>query len=1271
MSVSGELQQLLHSWLPGQRWFPAKGRGISISELSTVQVFDRRGADGAATGRNHILLLDSGDRMDIIQVPLTFRTSALDAPDSACLGEVDDLTLGRCHVYDGIHDPEFVRALASLITGRRSHRDRTIAGRTVAGIAQPAITEAPTTAFAGEQSNSSVVIADRSAPAILKLFRVLSAGANPDVEVTAALSAAGCTAVPQTMGWLEGTWFDPASHEPVSGHLAVLSEYIADSTDAWAGAVDAARRDLDFSDSARQLGLAVARIHRTLSDVFGAHHPTPAESVGIVEGLTDRVRWAMSEARDVLAPYREQLTGHIDRLRGIDDIGPVQRIHGDLHLGQVLHSEERGWVVLDFEGEPLRPLSERSEPDVPLRDVVGILRSFDYAANFVALEDPDSASRDALFARTSAWAQRAATAFLAGYARESGQPTISTDPLLRVYWLDKALYEVVYELRNRPSWLQVPLRPLGAILSNESEVTGGPAAEPTAPGEPTAEPAAASGRPAAEPAAPASSPTAEAATASGGPTAEPAASAGVAAEPIASDSRRADGAGSPPTPRPVSEDVLRQVSDGTYHDPHSVLGAHQDADGTVTIRTCQHLAKSVVARTPTDTIPLAHEYGGIFTAAFRPADGVIPEYRLETSYTGDDLQVKDDPYRFLPTLGDMDLHLIGEGRHEELWTVLGAHPRRYPGVQGDITGTSFAVWAPNAQAVRVIGDFNSWNGAGHAMRSLGSSGVWELFIPGVGAGDVYKFEILSRHGQWLQKADPMAFGTEVPPATGSVVTESRYTFHDDEWIARRSSSDPHDAPVSVYEVHLGSWRLGLGYRELAAQLVDYVVELGFTHVEFMPVAEHPFGGSWGYQVTSYYAPTSRFGHPDEFRFLVDSLHRAGIGVILDWVPAHFPKDEFALAKFDGEALYEHPDPQRGEHPDWGTLIFDYGRREVRNFLVANALYWFDQFHIDGLRVDAVASMLYLDYSREEGQWSPNREGGRENLEAIDFLQEVNATAYRRFPGILMIAEESTAFPGVTAPTSGGGLGFGLKWNMGWMHDSLGYISTDPLFRQYQHNQLTFSIVYAFSENYLLPISHDEVVHGKGSLLRKMPGDRWQQLANVRAFLAYQWAHPGKQLIFMGTEFGQEAEWSHDHGLDWWLTDDPRHSGVQRLVSSLNDVYRSTPALYARDNQPGGFQWLDGADSARNVVSFVRWDRDGRPLVCVANFAGTTHDSYRLALPSEGTWIERVNTDAEQYGGSGVGNMGRVTAVPGHHMGQPAHADLRLPPLGVLYLTPEE
>jgi len=494
---------------------------------------------------------------------------------------------------------------------------------------------------------------------------------------------------------------------------------------------------------------------------------------------------------------------------------------------------------------------------------------------------------------------------------------------------------------------------------------------------------------------------------------------------------------------------------------------------------------------------------------------------------------------------------------------------------------------------------------------------------------------------------------------------------DAEWMKARAARDPHNAPMSVYEVHLGSWRVGLDYKQLAKELVEYVKWLGFTHVEFMPVAEHPFGGSWGYQVTSYFAPTSRFGHPDEFRHLVDELHQAGIGVLLDWVPAHFPKDAWALAKFDGEPLYEHSDPNLGEHPDWGTLIFDFGRSEVRNFLVANALYWLDEFHIDGLRVDAVASMLYLDYSRKEGQWQPNRFGGRENLEAISFLQEANATVYKTHPGAVMIAEESTAFPGVTAPTDQGGLGFGLKWNMGWMHDSLKYMAEDPYNRKWHHGTITFSMVYAYTENFLLPISHDEVVHGKGSMLRKMPGDRWQQLANLRAFLGYQWAHPGKQLIFMGTEFGQEAEWSEQYGLDWWLADIPAHRGVQLLTKDLNELYSSTPALYERDNDPEGFQWINGGDSDRNVLTFIRRDADGNPLVVALNFSGAPHHDFRLGVPAAGQWQEVLNTDAGTYGGSGVTNDGPLTATGDGIDGQPASLTVTLPPLGAAYFKAAE
>jgi 1,4-alpha-glucan branching enzyme len=615
-------------------------------------------------------------------------------------------------------------------------------------------------------------------------------------------------------------------------------------------------------------------------------------------------------------------------------------------------------------------------------------------------------------------------------------------------------------------------------------------------------------------------------------------------------------------------------------------------------------------------------------------------------------------------LGEVDLHLIGEGRHERLWDVLGAHVR----TAGDVTGVAFAVWAPNARGVRVAGDFNHWNGEGHEMRPLGTSGVWELFVPGAGDGTHYKFEIHGADGSWKLRADPMAFRSEAPPATASVVFTSAYAWDDRDWMtARARGGSAHNRPMSVYEVHLGSWRRGRSYRELADELTAYVVETGFTHVELLPVAEHPYGGSWGYQVTSYFAPTARFGSPDDFRYLVDRLHQAGVGVIVDWVPGHFPRDDWALARFDGSPLYEHADPRRGEQLDWGTYVFNFGRHEVRNFLVANALYWLEEFHVDGLRVDAVASMLYLDYSRPEGQWMPNVYGGRENLEAISFLQEVNATAYRRVPGVVTVAEESTAWPGVTKPTHLGGLGFGLKWNMGWMSDSLGYMSHDPIHRQYHHHQMTFSLMYAYSENFLLPLSHDEVVHGKGSLLRKMPGDRWQQLANLRAFLALTWAHPGKQLLFMGGEFGQESEWAESRELDWWLLEHSDHAGVQRLVADLNRVYRSSPALWSQDAEPAGFEWIDANDAAGNVFSFLRWGSDGSVIACVANFSAMPHEGYRLGLPRAGQWAEIVNTDAAEYGGSGVGNLGGIETEDVARHGRPASVALRLPPLGTLWL----
>ncbi|MFW6203592.1 MAG: 1,4-alpha-glucan branching protein GlgB [Actinomycetota bacterium] len=621
----------------------------------------------------------------------------------------------------------------------------------------------------------------------------------------------------------------------------------------------------------------------------------------------------------------------------------------------------------------------------------------------------------------------------------------------------------------------------------------------------------------------------------------------------------------------------------------------------------------------------------------------------------------DTPHEVARMVEEVDLHLIGEGRHERLWQVLGAHP------QGG--GTSFAVWAPNAREVRVAGDFNDWAGREAPLRPHGSTGVWEGHVPGARPGHKYKYEILGRDGEWRLKADPMAFRTEEPPSTASVVYESGYEWGDAAWLAERAEWRAHERPMSIYEMHLGSWRGRRTYRDVADDLTEYLTRLGFTHVELMPVAEHPYGGSWGYQVTSYYAPTARFGAPDDLRYLVDRLHQAGIGVLVDWVPAHFPRDEWALARFDGAPLYEHPDPRRGEQPDWGTYVFDYGRPQVRNFLVANALYWLEEFHVDGLRVDAVASMLYLDYSRSDGQWLPNVHGGREHLEAISFLQEVNATAYRRVPGTVMIAEESTAWPGVTKPTHLGGLGFGLKWNLGWMHDSLGYLVHDPVYRQYHHHRMTFSLMYAFSENYVLPLSHDEVVHGKRSLLRKMPGDRWRQLANLRAFYAYMWAHPGKKLLFMGSELAQEAEWAESRELDWWLLDHADHAGVQRLVADLNRIYRETPALWSQDGDPAGFGWIDASDAAGNALSFLRWGADGSVLACIANFAAVPHEDYRIGLPHAGRWDEVLNTDAEDYTGSGVGNLGGVLTeeVPWH--GFTVSATLRLPPLGTLWLRP--
>jgi 1,4-alpha-glucan branching enzyme len=606
----------------------------------------------------------------------------------------------------------------------------------------------------------------------------------------------------------------------------------------------------------------------------------------------------------------------------------------------------------------------------------------------------------------------------------------------------------------------------------------------------------------------------------------------------------------------------------------------------------------------------------------------------------------------------MDLHLFNEGRHEKLWDALGAQVKR--DAKGNLIGTAFSVWAPNASAVSLIHDNNFWDKATNPMVKIGNSGIWETFLPDVGPGLRYKFAICTPWGQWVDHADPMARQCELPPSTASIVNESDYSWNDKKWMQERAKFESWRSPVSVYEVHLGSWRVGLSYKQLAVELIDYVKEQGFTHIEFLPVTEHPYAPSWGYQVTGFFAPTSRFGTPDEFRYLVDKLHEAGIGVILDWVPAHFPKDEWALAKFDGTALYEHADPRQGEHPDWGTLVFNFGRNEVRNFLVASALYWLEEFHIDGLRVDAVASMLYLDYSRKEGEWVPNQFGGRENLEAVQFLQEATSTAYKHHPGIMMIAEESTAWPGVTKDTGFGGLGFGYKWNMGWMHDTLQYLSHEPIHRMYHHNEITFSVLYAWSENFMLPLSHDEVVHGKGSLVNKFPGDRWQKLAQLRALYGYMWSHPGKKLLFMGSEFGQNDEWSASDGLQWYLTEFEEHKGVQKVISDINHKYKATEALWQKDNFPEGFQWLVGDDGAANVIAYARWSDSGKPLVSVTNWSPVPHEHYRMYIPKPGKYREVLNTDDLKYGGSGVTNTEVI-------VGDDCHGILRIPPMATIWL----
>ncbi|MEM7443372.1 MAG: 1,4-alpha-glucan branching protein GlgB [Pseudomonadota bacterium] len=723
---------------------------------------------------------------------------------------------------------------------------------------------------------------------------------------------------------------------------------------------------------------------------------------------------------------------------------------------------------------------------------------------------------------------------------------------------------------------------------------------------------------------------------------------------------------------------IEAVVAGRHADPFGFLGPHSHADSVI-IRTFQPGAEAVdvvdgKSAKRLATLDRLSDEG--FFAGEISSRSLPLAYRLHVRWPGGEATV-EDPFRFPPVLGDIDAHLWGEGRYLEAYDRFGAHPMAMEGIDG----ASFAVWAPNAQRVSVVGDFNGWDGRLHPMRLRHGIGVWEAFIPGVGPGVRYKYEIVGPDGNLAPlKADPFGFAAEHPPATASVVAARLdRAWSDGDWMQKRGAANALDAPISIYEVHLGSWRRGpdnryLTYEEFARDLVDYANFMGFTHIQLMPVNEYPFDGSWGYQPVGLYAPTSRFGPPEAFQAFVEAAHRADLGVLIDWVPGHFPTDAHGLGGFDGTQLYEHADTRKGFHPDWNTLIYNYGRREVSNFLVGNALFWLDKYHIDGLRVDAVASMLYLDYSRKEGEWVPNSFGGRENLEAIDFLREMNTEAFGKFDGVTTIAEESTSWPGVSRPVYTGGLGFGFKWNMGWMHDTLEYMSHDPIHRRYHHNEMTFGLLYAFSENFVLPLSHDEVVHGKGSLLSKMPGDDWQKFANLRAYFGFMWTHPGKKLLFMGGEFGQWAEWNHNFSLDWHLVEQDYgadwrpHAGLQMLVRDLNRVYRDTPALHQLDCDAEGFQWIEGGDVDQSVFAFQRSGRDGaKPVIAISNFTPVPRTDYRVGVPVGGRWTEMLNTDAVLYGGGGLGNFGGVEADEAGWHGQPYSLSLTLPPLATVIL----
>ena len=1207
MTDNKHLIDALVEFISHARWFGGKGRPFEVTDVRRV------GAVGAGptvlVDLVELTYADTGD-VELYQLPLAVYPDPQDRLDHALITEVDVADHGHSFVYDAVHDRDamahLLRAFAAGVTDGGPVAEGELVFHRLPGYELDL--DAHSTLFSGEQSNSSVMFGEDS---LLKVFRKVTPGINPDVSIHEVLTRAGSDNVAALYGWLEIP--GRAGAEPLQ--LAMLQQFLRTASDGWDLALTSVRNlfaeaDLhadevggDFAAEAARLGEALADVHRVLAEHFPTAERTSAEMSDLGAAMAARLD-AAAVVVPALAPYADALHATFDDVASMAGT-PVQQIHGDLHLGQTLRT------VRGLEDRGLRGRA-RQDPRRAGAARLPVARRGRHAP-VLRLRPEGRRGRP----RRQRRRRRA--------ARVPGGGVV--DAQLR-------------RLPRRVCRTRADRRRAGAarrVRRRQGGLRGGlRSAQPTQVG----------------------------AHPDGGHR-----------EPGREERGMSE-------LKPVDRHELDLLIEGRHGHPHAILGPHPH-DGGVTVRVFKPLASSVVVRHDGTETRLEHEYAGFWSAVLvsgKPTKGKraaavpvsdVPDYRLAVAYDGGPHEV-DDPYRFLPTLGETDLHLINEGRHELLWDVLGSHVHHYESaLGGGVSGTAFAVWAPGAKGVRLKADFNSWDGREHPMRQLGQSGVWELFVPGVGSGTHYKYSVLGADDVWTERADPMASYAEQPPLTASVVYESSYSWNDQAWMESRAGRTPHAEPMSVYEVHLASWRRPYGatlnYGQLADELVGYVSDLGFTHVEFMPVMQHPFGGSWGYHVTSYFAPDSRFGDPDGFRYLVDRLHQAGIGVLLDWVPGHFATDEWALARFDGTPLYEDPNPQRGWHKEWGSHIFNFGRHEVRNFLYANALYWLEEFHADGLRVDGVASMLYLDYSREEGEWTPNQYGGRENLEAVQFLQEMNATVYRRVPGAVTIAEESTSWPGVTRPTSSDGLGFGFKWNMGWMNDSLRYMSKDPIYRSHHHGEMTFSLVYAFSENFVLPISHDEVVHGKGSLLRKMPGDRWQQLANLRAFLAYMWAHPGKQLLFMGSEFGQESEWAESRELDWWLLEHSEHLGVHSLVKDLNRAYVDSPALWAADVAPDGFQWIDADDTNRSTFSFLRRGAGGTEVVCVANFSAIPHGDYRIGLPSAGTWEEILNTDAQTYTGSGVGNLGAVEAHPDGHQGQPASATIVVPPLATIYL----